>query len=105
MDGNGTIDFTEFVIMMQRYVKTTDSEEDLRLAFRVFDKDPNGNVTVAELRQVISSLNELNSEELEEILNLADSDGDGKINYTGDFILIIFLSLKLSTLSSIGALF
>ena len=83
MDGSGSIDFTEFVIMMQRYVKTSDSEEDLRLAFRVFDKDSNGNVSVGELRQVISSLNELNNEELEEIIQLADSDGDGKVNYMG----------------------
>ena len=68
---------------MQRYVKTTDSEEDLRLAFRAFDKDSSGYISVLELRQVIASLGELNDQELDEILNLADADGDGKVNFMG----------------------
>ena len=41
-EGNGTIDFEEFLHMMARKMKDTDSEEELREAFRVFDKDGNG---------------------------------------------------------------
>ena len=37
-DGNGTIDFPEFLTMMARKMKETDSEEEIREAFRVFDK-------------------------------------------------------------------
>ena len=37
-DGNGTIDFAEFLTMMARKMKDTDSEEEIREAFRVFDK-------------------------------------------------------------------
>jgi calmodulin len=40
--GNGTIDFEEFLNMMAKKMKETDSEEELREAFRVFDKDGNG---------------------------------------------------------------
>ena len=40
--GNGTIDFPEFLTMMARKMKDTDSEEEIREAFRVFDKDGNG---------------------------------------------------------------
>ena len=40
--GNGTIDFDEFLDMMAKKMKETDSEEELREAFRVFDKDGNG---------------------------------------------------------------
>ena len=40
--GNGTIDFEEFINMMARKMRETDSEEELREAFRVFDKDGNG---------------------------------------------------------------
>lgn len=36
--GNGTIDFPEFLTMMARKMKDTDSEEEIREAFRVFDK-------------------------------------------------------------------
>ena len=42
MKGNGTIDFPEFLTMMARKMKDTDSEEEIREAFRVFDKDGNG---------------------------------------------------------------
>ena len=37
-DGNGQIDFPEFLTMMARKMKDTDSEEEIREAFRVFDK-------------------------------------------------------------------
>jgi calmodulin len=37
--GNGTIDFSEFLTMMARKMKETDSEDELREAFKVFDKD------------------------------------------------------------------
>jgi len=40
--GNGTIDFPEFLTMMARKMKDADTEEELREAFRVFDKDGNG---------------------------------------------------------------
>ena len=44
VSGNGTIDFPEFLTMMARKMKDTDSEEEIREAFRVFDKVNTGNV-------------------------------------------------------------
>lgn len=52
MDGNGTIDFPEFLTMMARKMKDTESEEEIREAFKVFDKDGNGYISAAELRHV-----------------------------------------------------
>ena len=40
--GNGNIDFPEFLTMMARKMKDSDSDEEIREAFRVFDKDGNG---------------------------------------------------------------
>lgn len=37
-DGSGTIDFPEFLTMMARKMNNTDSDEELKEAFRVFDK-------------------------------------------------------------------
>jgi Ca2+-binding EF-hand superfamily protein len=54
--GNGTIDFPEFLTMMARKMKDTDSEEEIREAFRVFDKDGNGFISAAELRLVLISV-------------------------------------------------
>ncbi|KAI9625338.1 hypothetical protein H4Q26_016361 [Puccinia striiformis f. sp. tritici PST-130] len=57
-DGNGTIDFPEFLTMMARKMKDTDSEEEIREAFKVFDKDGNGFISAAELRHVMTNLGE-----------------------------------------------
>ena len=81
-DGNGTIDFEEFLIMMSRKMKDTDSEEELREAFKVFDNDGNGFINVEELRQVMTNLGErLSDEEVEMMIKEADIDGDGLVNY------------------------
>ena len=49
-DGNGTIDFPEFLSLMARKIKDTDTEEELREAFKVFDRDGNQLISAAELR-------------------------------------------------------
>ena len=57
-DGNGTIDFPEFLNLMARKMKDTDSEEEILEAFKVFDKDGNGFISAAELRHVMTNLGE-----------------------------------------------
>ena len=84
IDGNGTIDFTEFLTMMSRKMKEPDSEEEIREAFRVFDKDGNGFISAAELRHVMTNLGEkLTDEEVEEMIREADINKDGQVNYEG----------------------
>ena len=82
VDGNGTIDFPEFLSLMARKMKETDTEEELMEAFRVFDRDGNGFISAAELRHVMTNLGEkLTNEEVDEMIKEADLDGDGAINY------------------------
>ncbi|XP_032258166.1 calmodulin-1-like [Phoca vitulina] len=81
-DGNGIIDFPEFLTMMARKMKDTDSEEEIREAFRVFDKDGNGYISAAELRHVMTHSGEkLADEEVDEMIRGADIDGDEQVNY------------------------
>jgi len=81
-DGNGTIDFPEFLTMMARKMKDTDSAEEIKEAFKVFDKDGNGYISAAELRHIMTNLGEkLTDEEVDEMIREADVDGDGQINY------------------------
>ena len=75
-DGNGTIDFPEFLNLMARKMQDTDSEEELKEAFKVFDKDGNGFISAAELRHVMTNLGEkLTDEEVDEMIREADVDG------------------------------
>lgn len=81
-DGNGDIDFPEFLTVMARKMKDTDSEEEILEAFKVFDKDGNGFISAAELRHIMTNLGEkLTDEEVDEMIREADIDGDGQINY------------------------
>lgn len=73
---------------MARKMKDTDSEEEIREAFRVFDKDGNGFISAAELRHVMTNLGEkLTDEEVDEMIREADIDGDGQVNYEGKHVL------------------
>ncbi len=82
LDKNGTIDFKEFLGLMVKKMKDTDTEEELLEAFKVFDRDANGFITNHELRHVMTNLGDsLSPEEIEEMIREADLDGDGQINY------------------------
>lgn len=82
VDGNGTIEFAEFLNLMARKMKETDAEEELKEAFKVFDKDQNGYISASELRHVMINLGEkLTDEEVEQMIREADMDGDGQVNY------------------------
>lgn len=82
VDGNGTIDFDEFLQMMSRKMKETDTEEEIKEAFKIFDKDSNGFISPSELKNVMNHLGEkLTDEEVEEMIKEADLDGDGQISY------------------------
>ncbi|EGG02964.1 uncharacterized protein MELLADRAFT_65992 [Melampsora larici-populina 98AG31] len=81
-DGNGAIDFPEFLTMMSRKMKNTDSEAEIREAFKVFDKDGNGFISVEEVERVMSNLGEkLTDEEIQKMHREADVNGDGEISY------------------------
>ena len=70
--------------MMAKKMKDTDGEEELREAFRVFDKDGNGFISAAELRHVMTNLGEkLTDEEVDEMIKEADTDGDNRVSFSG----------------------
>eukprot|EP00567_Pseudictyota_dubia_P012031 CAMPEP_0197434162 /NCGR_PEP_ID=MMETSP1175-20131217/1931_1 /TAXON_ID=1003142 /ORGANISM="Triceratium dubium, Strain CCMP147" /LENGTH=152 /DNA_ID=CAMNT_0042962781 /DNA_START=114 /DNA_END=572 /DNA_ORIENTATION=+ len=82
-DGDGVIDFSEFLAMMSKQKLMADDEPDVaREAFNMFDKDGNGQITTDELRQMMKKLGEsLTDKEIEMMIEEADVDGDGQINY------------------------
>jgi calmodulin len=81
-DGDGAIDFNEFLVMMAKKMKDVDQEDEYKEAFKVFDKDGNGYIEPAELKQVMQSLGEtLTDADIEDMMKEADTDNDGRVNY------------------------
>mmetsp|Transcript_19888 Transcript_19888/g.64727 ORF Transcript_19888/g.64727 Transcript_19888/m.64727 type:complete len:514 (-) Transcript_19888:65-1606(-) len=79
VDGNGQLDYQEFVAATIHYNKIAQGEN-LVKAFEHFDKDSSGYITKDELAQVLSEFgNEVT--DLEQIIAEADQDNDGRINY------------------------
>ena len=82
LDGNGEIDFEEFVTLMNRRSKETDTEEVILNAFRVFDIEGNGLLSITDMRHIMINMTGSGLEDdLDDILINADTDGDGFIKY------------------------
>ena len=70
--------------MMVKHMKSSESEEEILEAFRVFDSDGNGFICAAELRHVLIHLGEkLTDAEADDIIRRADINGSGRISYKG----------------------
>ena len=77
-DGNGSVDFTDFLSMMTKM-----KAEMIKEGFKVFDRDGDGFITTAELREVLVKLGLMVSDEdAEEMIREADADGDGRVSYS-----------------------
>lgn len=80
VDGNHKIEFSEFLALMSRQLKSTDSEQELLEAFKVFDKNGDGLISAAELKHVLTSIGEkLTDAEVDDMLREV-SDGSGEID-------------------------
>lgn len=81
-DNSGTIDFSEFLILMKRYMQDLDTEKDIRDTFHLFDNDCDGVLNAKELQNVMLTLGEkMTDEEIEEMIKEADTKGIGAVSY------------------------
>ncbi|KAI3774202.1 hypothetical protein L1987_48747 [Smallanthus sonchifolius] len=83
VDNSGTIDYGEFVAATM-HLNKLDREEHLVAAFRYFDKDGSGYITVDELQQACTDHN-MSDFLVEDIIKEVDQDNDGRIDY-GEFV-------------------
>ncbi|XP_028626732.1 calcium-binding protein 4 isoform X1 [Grammomys surdaster] len=90
----GFVDFEEFVELISPKLREETAHmlgvRELRIAFREFDKDRDGRITVAELRQAAPALlgEPLEGTELDEMLRDMDLNGDGTIDFD-EFVLML----------------
>ncbi|XP_074650567.1 uncharacterized protein LOC141905559 [Tubulanus polymorphus] len=79
----GSIDFEDFVSIMQRYSKDyNDNEKDLLDAFQVMDKMGRGFLNAAQFREMMVTMGDtLTESEADELLKELTIDKEGQISY------------------------
>ena len=82
-DGNGEVDFDEFVCLMVKTVYEADkAEEELVEVFHRFDRDQDGDINEHDLLHMFRELGYATDEaEAKDMIHFFDKDGDGRINF------------------------
>ncbi|CAH1393727.1 troponin C, isoallergen Bla g 6.0101 [Halyomorpha halys] len=86
-DGSGQLEFEEFVALAAGFLTEDDQDaeamqQELREAFRLYDKEGNGYITTAVLREILKELDDkITSQELDMMIAEIDSDGSGTVDF------------------------
>ncbi|KAK4774488.1 hypothetical protein SAY86_009423 [Trapa natans] len=81
VDGNGVLDYGEFVAVTI-HLQRMENDEHIRRAFMYFDKDDTGYIELAELQYALADESgEADSNVVNEIMGEVDTDKDGRISY------------------------
>ena len=86
-DGDGQVDFREFILGTSQFSVRGDEEQKLRFAFSIYDMDKDGYISNGELFQVLKMMvgDNLKDWQLQQLVDktiiLLDKDGDGKISF------------------------
>lgn len=82
------MEFEEFLALCARFLVEEDAEamqEELREAFRLYDKEGNGYIKTSDLREILRALDDkLTEDELDEMIAEIDTDGSGTVDFDGE---------------------
>lgn len=84
--GDRRISFLDFVQIITRITSSKQNDTDLFHAFEVFDREEKGFFKLYELEEALKEMpgyQDTEESEIEDILALADPDGDGHVNFQG----------------------
>lgn len=88
-DGTGLIEYQDYLDIMAVKMRERDPVEEMKKAFRLFIDDNSDKITLKHLKKVARDLGEnMTDEELQEMIDEADRDGDGAIS-EADFLRIM----------------
>merc|ERR1719376_529190 len=77
----GYIGYEDFREILTERISQQDPMEEIAKAFRLFDDDGTGKISFRNLKRIARELGEnLTDEELQEMIDEADRDGDGEVN-------------------------
>ena len=80
-DDSGSIEYPEFREIMMERMGDRNHQDELAKAFKIFDDDGSGVITVRNLRRIAKELGEdVNDEELFAMIDEFDQNGDGVID-------------------------
>lgn len=89
VDGSGQIEFEEFATLAARFLVEEDAEamqQELKEAFRLYDKEGNGYITTDVLREILRELDDkITAEDLDMMIEEIDSDGSGTVDFDGEW--------------------
>ncbi|XP_041256866.1 lysophosphatidylcholine acyltransferase 2 isoform X2 [Onychostruthus taczanowskii] len=80
-NGDGTIDFREYVIGLSILCNPANTEETIRMAFKLFDMDEDGTITENEFACIIQSALRLPELDVSVLFKEIDADETGKLSY------------------------
>jgi len=79
---NERVEFSRLLMIMAAMTNASPTEETIRAQFRNLDKDGNGQISAAEIREVLTALGDkLGDDEINEMIRDVDKDGDGQVSY------------------------
>ncbi|XP_067151847.1 calcium-binding protein 2-like [Apteryx mantelli] len=90
----GRVDFEDFVQMMSPKLREETAHmvgvRELKIAFREFDVNGDGEISGAEMREAIAALlgEQLKAQEVDEILQDVDLNGDGRVDFD-EFVMML----------------
>jgi len=81
-DGNETIDFIEFCLVMNKKVKDEDREEELVKVFQTFAKPGKNYIDKRDLKDIFVQLGQdISIEDCKLLVEMNDSNDDGRLEY------------------------
>ncbi|XP_052120846.1 troponin C [Frankliniella occidentalis] len=84
-NNQGKVDFDGFCEIAAHFLEEEDSEamqQELKEAFRLYDREGNGYITTKTLKEILAALDDkLNNDDLDGIIQEIDTDGSGTVDF------------------------